>query len=109
MNEINEKKKVQQRFESMLHDKHPHSLHHLPHPPFLLRCTTLVGGSKSFPGNKSRTWPAGFDAYFSRLFPLLLGLLLCLSRYNPPPPQTHKTIHPLELDPRSRDVLYLNP
>lgn len=35
----------------------------------------------------------------------------CVCPGTPPPlpPQTHKTIHPLELDPKSRDVLYLNP
>lgn len=60
-------------------------LHHLPHPPLLFHCAALVGGSESFPGNKSRTWPAGFDVYFNRPFTPRCSAFFCVSPGTSPP------------------------
>lgn len=82
---------IQKRFDNMFHDERPHPLHHLPHPPFFFPHTTLVGGSKSFPGNKSRAWPAAFDVYFSRPFtPCCLDLFCVCTGTTPPSTLTPK-------------------
>lgn len=70
----------------------------LPHPPFPSHLVHPWGGSLPFPGNKSGTWPAGFDVYFSRPSPRCLAFF-CVRPGTTSPPHHHHPSNPLHHTP----------